>query len=64
MNPARRMIADKIGTLGGRTYPLAMTMHPLDMPDQWTRIDTSDGRFNADVPGYFFTLSNLQNPRD
>ncbi|MGB8363588.1 MAG: outer membrane lipoprotein-sorting protein [Rhizomicrobium sp.] len=63
MKPARRMTTDRIGMLGGRPYPLIMTMHPLDAPDQWTRIDTSDGRFDAGVPDYFFTLSNLQNPR-
>jgi hypothetical protein len=57
------MTAVRIGTLGGRTYPLTMTMRPLDEPDQWTRVDTSDGSFNAGVPDYFFTLSNLQNPR-
>ncbi len=64
MKPARRMTTDKIGMLGDRTYPLTMTMHPLDAPGQWTRVDTSDGRFNAGVPDYFFTLSNLQNPRN
>lgn len=64
MKPVRRMITDRIGMLGGRTYPIAMTMHPLDAPGQWTHIDTSDGHFDAGVPDYFFTLSNLQNPRD
>ena len=64
MQPARRMQTDKIGTLGGRVYPVTMTMHPLDAPDQWTRIDTSDGRFDARLPDYLFTLSNLQNPRE
>ncbi|MGC9953148.1 MAG: outer membrane lipoprotein-sorting protein [Rhizomicrobium sp.] len=64
MKPARRMQTEKIATLGNRPYPVTMTMHPLDMPDQWTRIDTSDGRFNVSVPDYLFTLSNLQNPRD
>jgi outer membrane lipoprotein-sorting protein len=63
MKPARRMTAEKIGTLGDRTYPLTMTMQPLDTPGQYTRIETSDGQFNTAVPGYFFTLSNLQNPR-
>lgn len=63
MKPARRMVADKIATLGDRPYPVTMTMHPLDMPNQWTRIDTADGRFNISVPDYLFTLSNLQNPR-
>ncbi|MDE2135298.1 MAG: outer membrane lipoprotein-sorting protein [Alphaproteobacteria bacterium] len=63
MKPARRMQADKIATLGDRPYPVTMTMHPLDSPSQWTRIDTSEGRFNVNVPDYLFTLSNLQNPR-
>ncbi|MFI4974354.1 MAG: outer membrane lipoprotein-sorting protein [Caulobacterales bacterium] len=63
MKPARQMQTDRIGALGDRQYPLTMTMHPLDQPGQWTRIDTSDGRFNVGVPAYLFTLSNLQNPR-
>lgn len=63
MKPARRMQTEKIGMLADRSYPVVMTMHPLDAQDQWTRIETSDGTFNADVPDYLFTLSNLQNPR-
>jgi outer membrane lipoprotein-sorting protein len=63
MKPARRMQVDRIAMLGDRLYPVTMTMHPLDAPDQWTRIDTSGGHFNVGVPEYFFTLSNLQNPR-
>jgi outer membrane lipoprotein-sorting protein len=63
MQPARRMTADKIGLLNGRAYPVVMTMHPLDEPTQWTRVETDDGRFDQSVPAYFFTLSNLQNPR-
>jgi len=63
MKPVRHMLTDKVALLDGRPYPVSMTMHPLDMPDQWTRIETSAGRFNADVPAYLFTLSNLQNPR-
>jgi outer membrane lipoprotein-sorting protein len=63
MKPARRMQTDRIATLGDRPYPVTMTMHPLDVPGQWTRVDTTDGRFNISVPEYFFTLSNLQNPR-
>jgi outer membrane lipoprotein-sorting protein len=61
--PARRMTTDKVGPLGNRLYPLTMTMHPLDQPAQWTRIETLDGRFNLPVPAYLFTLSSLQNPR-
>lgn len=63
MRPARRMTADKIANLGGRPYPVAMTMRPLDQPAQWTRIETTAARFDGGVPDYLFTLSNLQNPR-
>ena len=63
MKPARRMTTDKVGPLDGRPYPLSMTMHPLDQPGQWTRVDTVEARFNTPVPAYLFTLSNLQNPR-
>jgi outer membrane lipoprotein-sorting protein len=62
-NPARRLQTDRIGTLGGRTYPVVMTMQPLDAPGQWTRIETGEARFDLPVPEYLFTLSNLQNPR-
>lgn len=61
--PARRMQTDKVGPLDARLYPLIMTMHPIDLPNQWTRIETLDARFNVPVPAYRFTLSNLQNPR-
>jgi len=61
--PARQMTVDRIAPLGGRPYPVSMTMHPLDQPGQWTRIETSGAEFNAAVPAYLFTLSNLQNPR-
>lgn len=61
--PARRMQTDKVGPLDARLYPLIMTMHPIDLPNQWTRIEPLDARFNVPVPAYRFTLSNLQNPR-
>ncbi len=64
MKPVRRMVTERIGTLGGRQYPVVMTMHPADAPDKWTRIETRSGRFNIAVPDSLFTLSNLRNPRD
>jgi outer membrane lipoprotein-sorting protein len=63
MKPARTMTTDKVGSIGGRLYPVVMTMHPMDAPGEWTRVETSDAAFNIDLPGYLFTLSNLQNPR-
>ena len=63
MKPARRMTTGKVGLISGRPYPVSMTMSPLDQPGQWTRTDTVDARFNAALPSWLFTLSNLQNPR-
>ena len=64
MKPVRTMVTDKIGPIGGRNYPETVTMHPTDKPEQWTRLETTAGKFNTKVPDYFFTRSNLQNPRD
>lgn len=63
MKLVRHMTTDAIGRLGGRQYPLVMSMHPAEGGDQWTRIETSSARFDVAVPDYVFTLSNLQNPR-
>src|SRR5262249_8177206 len=61
--PVRQMTTDKVGVLGGHPYPTSMTMRPLDQPGRWTRVETASGQFNLALPGYVFTLSNLQNPR-
>jgi outer membrane lipoprotein-sorting protein len=63
MKPVRVMTADKVASLAGRPYPVSMTMHPLDQPGQWTRVETSNAQFNVGLPAWVFTLSNLQNPR-
>ena len=59
----RTMTVDKVGSIGGRTYPITITMHPEDKPGQWTRITTIEAAFDISLPGYTFTTSNLQNPR-
>jgi outer membrane lipoprotein-sorting protein len=64
MKPVRTMTTDKIGSIGGRTYPLVLTMRPADKSGQWTRIETTAAKFNVSLPAYVFTRSNLQNPRD
>jgi outer membrane lipoprotein-sorting protein len=64
MKAVRRMTADKVAELGGRLYPVTLTMTPVDEPSKWTRIETTSGRFNLDIPDYVFTLSNLRNPRE
>lgn len=63
MKPVRRMTCEKVGVLDGRPYPLVMSMSPLDQPGQWTQVETTGARFDAALPSWLFTLSNLQNPR-
>ncbi|HFQ15165.1 MAG TPA: outer membrane lipoprotein-sorting protein [Rhodobacteraceae bacterium] len=59
----RVMTADRIGTIGGRPYPVVMTMKTDAKPGQYTRITTKSAEFNISIPAYVFTKSNLQNPR-
>lgn len=59
----RVMKADKIGTLGGRPYPVVMTMKTDAKPGQFTRVTTKNAQFNISIPAHIFTKSNLQNPR-
>lgn len=64
MKPVRTMTTDKIGPLGGRTYPLVLTMRPAGQPGQWTKIVTTEGKFDLALPDFIFTRSNLENPRE
>ena len=59
----RVMTADKIGVLGGRPYPVVMTMKVDAKPGQYTRVTTRSAEFDIPIPAYMFTRSNLQNPR-
>ncbi len=64
LKAVRRMTTEKVARLGGREYPVVLKMQPLDKPGQWTRVETTAGRFNIELPDYLFTRSNLENPRD
>ena len=63
LKPVRTMTTDKIAPLGGRDYPVVLTMKPMAKSGQWTRIETMAGKFDLSLPDYIFTRSNLQNPR-
>lgn len=63
-NRVRVMTADKIARIGGRPYPVVMTMRVDAKPGQYTRLTTDSATFNQPIPAYMFTLSNLQNPRE
>jgi outer membrane lipoprotein-sorting protein len=59
----RTMQTDRVSNIGGRPYPVQITMSSEDTPGQWTRIVTKSADFNQSFPDYLFTRSNLQNPR-
>ncbi|MXW86754.1 MAG: outer membrane lipoprotein-sorting protein [Boseongicola sp. SB0667_bin_21] len=60
----RVMTTDRVGMIGGRPYPVVMTMRTDAKPGQVTRISTESAEFDIPIPAYLFTKSNLQNPRD
>ena len=64
MKPVRQMKTEKVAMIGGRDYPVVMTMRPEGEDRKWTRIETKTASFDITQPGYLFTLSNLQNPRN
>jgi len=64
MKPLKQMTTERVDDLGGRPYPVVMTMSKTGDDDRWTRIEFQSGRFDIDLPGALFTRSNLRNPRD
>ncbi len=60
----RVMTTDRVERIGGRPYPVVMTMRTDAKPGQFTRIATESAEFDIPIPAYLFTKSNLQNPRN
>ena len=63
MRVVKSMRTNKVGPLGGREYPLVMTMKKAGEKDEWTRISFQSGKFDLELPDAIFTRSNLRNPR-
>lgn len=64
MQPVRMMETQRIRTMGGREFPVILTMRTTEKPDEWTRLETTAAEFDLTLPNYLFTKSNLSNPRD
>ncbi|MYK30840.1 MAG: outer membrane lipoprotein-sorting protein [Boseongicola sp. SB0670_bin_30] len=60
----RVMTTDRVDRIGGRPYPVVMTMRTDARPGHFTRITTESAEFDIAIPAYLFTRSNLQNPRN
>ena len=63
MRLVKLMKTDRVRNLGGRAYPVVMTMRSGGSGG-WTRIETTSAQFDIALPDYLFTKSNLANPRD
>lgn len=63
MQLVKSMKTGRVGPLGGRSFPVSMTMRKAGADDAWTRIEFTEGRFNLDMPDAIFTRANLRNPR-
>lgn len=63
MQLVKSMQTRTVAELGGRQYPVVMTMQKAGSDDEWTRISAERGRFDIPVPAALLTKSNLRNPR-
>jgi outer membrane lipoprotein-sorting protein len=63
MQLVKAMQTRKVGPLGGRPYPVLMTMQKANKKDEWTRLQFKQGHFNIKLPNSLFTKSSLRNPR-
>lgn len=64
MQLVKGMSTDEVGMLGGRPYPVVMTMRKAEDSDHWTRLAFERGEFDVTLPDALFTQSNLRNPRE
>jgi len=58
--PERRMVFEKVRSLGGRTVPAQATVTVADKPGEHTRILYDDLRFDVDIPAAKFTEQALR----
>jgi hypothetical protein len=64
MKPIKRMKTSKVGMMGGRMVAIQERMAKIETTDEYTEIKLLSARFDLNVPGSMFTLSNLRNPRN
>ena len=60
LEPVKRMVTLSVGTLGGRTFALAMRMQSVDKADSWTEVRYVAADFDATVDDSLFTTFALR----
>ena len=63
MKLVKSMQTKTVALLGGRPYPVLVTMHKVEAINEWTQLHFQQGHFNLHLPDALFTKSNLRNPR-
>ena len=63
MKLVKRVIASKVGEMGGRMVAIQERMTKIESKDQYTELTMNTAKFDIKVPESTFTLSNLRNPR-
>jgi outer membrane lipoprotein-sorting protein len=63
MKLVKRVVASKVGELGGRMVAIQERMTKIEAKDQYTELTMNSAKFDIKIPDGTFTLSNLRNPR-
>ena len=63
MKLVKSMQTKTVAPLGGRPYPVRVTMRKAGNANEWTELHFRQGHFNVQLPDALFTKSNLRNPR-
>jgi hypothetical protein len=58
--PLKRLEAEKVGELGGRTFATTMRMVNLEKPGHWTRLEYVQARFDVKLTDALFTVYSLE----
>lgn len=56
----KRLEAEKVGELGGRTFATTMRMVNLEKDEHWTRLEYVDARFDVKLDDSLFTVYSLE----
>ena len=63
MKLVKAMTAFDIGMLGGKLFPRRWKMQKAEKAKEYTLLTYRELEFKKEIPGRFFSLSNLKNPR-
>jgi outer membrane lipoprotein-sorting protein len=63
LKPVKKMTLSQVQLLGGKLYPKVWKIEKNDAKNEYTLVVYRSLKFADSLPSYYFTLSNLRNPR-